>query len=174
MDAIYKRRSIRKYTDKPVAKETVLELIKAGMNAPSAGNQQPWLFAVIDDRGIMNKITEIHPYSGMLKEAPVAILVCGNMKGLVYEDYWVQDCSAATENILLEIADRGLGGVWLGVYPLSDRVKGIRKLLNMPEEVTPFSLISLGYPAEEAEWNNKFEGSMIRYNDWKSLEEMKT
>ncbi len=166
MDAIYKRRSIRKYTSESVPEEEVLQFIKAGMNAPSAGNQQPWHFVVINDRKILVEITNIHPYAQMLEQASCAILVCGDLDLEKHKGYWVQDCSAATQNILLAIADRGFGGVWLGVYPRQDRVEGIRKLLQIPERIIPFALVSLGVPAEEKKPRNKFKKERIRYNYW--------
>jgi nitroreductase len=166
MESIYKRRSIRKYTSEPVQQEKLLEFIKAGMNAPSAGNQRPWQFVIITERKLLDEIPKFHPYSLMLHEASAAILVCGNLECEKHKGYWVQDCSAATQNILLEITDQGLGGVWLGVYPREDRVEGLRKLLNIPEQIIPFSLIAVGYPAEEKPPKNEFDHSRIKYNRW--------
>jgi nitroreductase len=166
MNAIYKRRSIRKYTSKEVPDEKLLEFVKAGMNAPSAGNQQPWRFVIVTERSLLDKIPGVHPYAEMLKEAPAAILVCGDLGLESHKGYWVQDCSACTENILLEIADQGFGGVWLGVYPREDRVEGLRKLFNIPENIVPLSLIAVGYPAEQKPPRNEFDKSRIRYNSW--------
>jgi len=166
MEAILSRRSIRRYTDKPVSDEVVKELLEAAMSAPSAGNEQPWHFVVIRDRQILNEIPKIHPYSGMLKEAPLGILICGDESLQKYKGYWVQDCSAATENLLIAINAKGLGGVWLGVYPIEDRVIGIRKLLGMPESVIPFSLISLGYPAEQKTSSNRYDESRVHHDKW--------
>ena len=167
MDAIYKRRSIRKFTAESVPEEVITELIRAGMNAPSAGNEQPWHFVIIDDRKILNEIPTFHPYSQMLLEAPLAILVCGDKSLEKHEGYWVQDCSAAVENILLEIADRGYGGVWLGVYPRADRVEGVRRLLGIPDGIIPFALIALGHPAEAKPRKNEFIKERIRHNTWR-------
>lgn len=166
MNAIYKRRSIRKYTSKEVPDEKLLEFVKAGMNAPSAGNQQPWRFVIVTERSILDKIPGIHPYAEMLKQAPAAIIVCGDLDLESHKGYWVQDCSACTENILIEIADQGFGGVWLGVYPREERVEGLRKLLNIPENVVPLALIAVGYPAEQKPPKNEFDKSRIRYNSW--------
>jgi nitroreductase len=166
MDAIYKRRSIRKYTNEPVDRAQLKELIKAGMNAPSANNQQPWHFVIIDERKLLDEIPEFHPYAQMLKAAPAAILVCGDRTIDTAGRYWVQDCSAATENILLEIADCDLGGVWLGVYPREDRVEGIRNLLNLPPHIIPFSIVSIGHPAETKPPKNIFDESRIHQNGW--------
>jgi nitroreductase len=166
MDAILSRRSIRQYTEKPVSDETVKELLEAAMSAPSAGNEQPWHFVIINDRGILKEIPKIHPHSRMLEHAPVAILVCGDEQLQKYQGYWVQDCSAATENILIAAQAMGLGAVWLGVYPIEDRVIGIRKLLDIPEHVTPFSLISIGYPAEQKPPANRYDASRVHHNQW--------
>lgn len=166
MDAIYKRRSIRRFTDQEVKKDQIEEVLKAGMNAPSAGNEQPWQFLVIDDRKLLDKIPEFHPHSKMLYEAPLAIVVCGDMSQVKYQGYWSQDCSAATQNILLAIADLDLGGVWLGVYPREERVKKLQQLFGMPESIIPFSIIAMGHPAEQKPPKNIFDNQRIRYNYW--------
>jgi nitroreductase len=166
MDTIYRRRSIRKYTDEQVPDEVLLKIIRAGMNAPSAGNQQPWQFVIIDDRILLERITEIHPYAQMLHQAPAAILICGDLDLEKHTGYWVQDCSAAAENMLLEIVDLGFGGVWLGVYPREERVKGIRELLGIPGNIVPFALIAVGRPAEEKGLKGEFHEDRIRRNRW--------
>jgi len=166
MDAILSRRSIRRYTDQPVSDETIKELLEAAMSAPSAGNEQPWHFLVIRERQILNEIPKYHQYSQMLKDAPVAIMVCGDKRLQKYEGYWVQDCSAATENILIAAQAKGLGVVWLGVYPLEDRVAALRKLMGIPEQVIPFSLISIGYPAEQKPRAERYDESRIHQNMW--------
>lgn len=166
MNAILSRRSIRRYTQQPVSDETIKELLEAAMSAPSAGNEQPWHFVVIKEREILNEIPEIHPYSGMLAHAPAAILVCGDKRLEKYEGYWIQDCSAATENLLIAAQAKGLGAVWLGVYPVEDRVAGIRKLLGIPEHVTPFSLISIGHPAEQKPPSDRYDPSRVHHDRW--------
>lgn len=166
MDAILSRRSIRKYTEQPVSDETIKELLEAAMSAPSAGNEQPWHFLVIRERQILDEIPKFHQYSHMLKDAPVAIMVCGDKRLQKYEGYWVQDCSAATENILIAAQAKGLGAVWLGLFPIEDRVIALRKLLNIPEEVTPLSLISIGYPAEEKPPSGRYDTSRIHHDRW--------
>ena len=166
MQAILSRRSIRKYTNRTVSAQLVGELLNAAMSAPSAGNQQPWHFVVITDHNIMDEIPKFHPYSGMLKDAAVAILVCGDERLEKHKGYWIQDCSAATENLLIAAHANGLGAVWLGVYPRADRVDGIRRLLAVPEEVIPFALISIGYPAEKKPPANRFDSSRVHRNGW--------
>lgn len=166
MEAILSRRSIRKYTAEPVADEVIQELLKAAMAAPSAGNEQPWHFIVIRDRRILDEIPRFHPYSQMLREAPVAILVCGDPRLQKYQGYWPLDCAAATENVLIAIQALGLGGVWLGVYPVEDRMNALRHLLGIPSEVVPFSLIPVGYPAETKPPAERFDPRRVHRDRW--------
>ncbi|APC08377.1 nitroreductase family protein [Neomoorella thermoacetica] len=170
MDTILKsilaRRSIRRYTGEPVATGDIKELLEAAMSAPSAGNEQPWHFVVITDRRILDEIPKVHPYSQMLKEAPAAILVCGDLQRQKHKGYWVQDCAAATENILLAAHAKGLGTVWLGVYPREERVAGLQKLLGLPEHIIPLSLIAVGHPAENKPPANRFDPSRVHLDRW--------
>jgi nitroreductase len=163
-EAIMSRRSVRKYTDQKVSYEIVEELLKAAMNAPSANNTQPWHFVVIDERQLLDRIPEFHPYSSMLYFAPLAIAVCGDSR--ISSSYWVQDCSAATENILLAAHAGGLGAVWLGIYPEEQRVQALQKLLNLPEHIVPLSLVSLGYPAAGKPPENRFSPFKVHHNRW--------
>lgn len=166
MDAILSRRSIRRYTSKPVSGNMIKELLEAAMSAPSAGNEQPWHYVVITDRAILDEIPTYHPYSSMVREAPVAILVCCDLHLDRYDGLWVQDCSAATENLLIAVQAKGLGAVWLGVYPREERITGLRKLFGIPEHVIPFSLIPVGYSAEHKPRANRFDVSRIHENRW--------
>ncbi len=167
IDAILSRRSIRRYKKEAVPKKLIDELLNAAMSAPSANNEQPWHFVVIQDRKILDEVPKVHLYSSMLREAPVAIVVCADLR-LAGEDkaWWVQDCSAATENILIAAQAKGLGAVWLGVYPRDDRVKGIQNLLALPQHVIPLCIISVGYPAEERLRESRYQSSRIHYNRW--------
>jgi len=167
MEAILSRRSIRKYTPQQVSEEIIRELLEAAMSAPSAGNQQPWHFVVINDRRILHEIPKFHPYSQMLEEAALAILVCGDEHLERVKGYWVQDCSAATQNILIAAHAKGLGAVWLGMYPREDRVAETRKLLALPQHVIPFSLISIGYPAERKGPARRYDDSRVHHNKWR-------
>ena len=166
MEAIFKRRSIRSYAPQPVPEDTLKEILKVAMAAPSAGNEQPWHFVIIKDRSILDKIPTVHPYSQMVRQAPLAILVCGDMKLAVHGEMWVQDCSAATENMLLAVQAKGLGAVWLGVYPREERINGLRKLLEIPPDIVPFSLIPIGHPAEEKPPGNRYKESRVHYDKW--------
>jgi nitroreductase len=167
MDAIKNllgRRSIRKYTSKSISEDTIRELLNAGMHAPTARNRQPWHFVVADDRTIIDALSEAHPYAKMLKEAQLAILVCGD-RNLQEEDaYLVQDCSAATQNIMLAAHALGMGSVWLGMYPRSDRMENVGKLLGLPDHILPIALISIGYPDEIKEAPDRYKEERVHRN----------
>ena len=165
-DAIFDRRSVRQYTAKAVPDSLVTELLKAAMAAPSAGNEQPWHFIVIRDRAVLDEIPTFHPYSAMVKHASVAILVCGDLTLEKFKGFWVQDCSASTENILLAATAKGLGAVWTAVYPMEDRVAGMRRLLNLPEHIIPLSLVPLGYPEAPPARVDRFKTERVRRDRW--------
>jgi nitroreductase len=166
MEAIRTRRSIRKFTDRPVERELVMELIEAAMYAPSAGNEQPWQFLVINDRALLDEVPHINPNAAMAREASVAILVCGDLTLEKFQGFWVQDCSAAAQNLLLAAHAKGLGAVWTGIYPMEDRVEKMRNLLGLPGHITPLALIPLGYPNKEATAESRFKKDRIRFNKW--------
>lgn len=166
MEAILQRRSIRRYTTETVPEETVRELLRAAMSAPSAGNEQPWHFIVVDDRTILNEIPKIHPYAQMLRTAPLAIVVCGDLQKEGYPGFWPQDCAAATENLLLAATAHGLGVVWVGVHPLKEREQGLQKLLHLPEHIIPFAIVPIGHPAEHLPPASRFDQSRIHRNTW--------
>jgi nitroreductase len=166
LEAISTRRSVRSFTSKPIAKEIVEELLRAAMSAPSAGNEQPWQFVVIDERKTLDRIIDVNPNAKMCKEAQAAILVCGDTTKEKYPGFWVQDCSAAAQNILLAAHDKGIGSVWTGIYPIEERVKGFRKLLSLPENVIPFCLIPLGYSAKQVAHVDRFQKDRVHHNVW--------
>ena len=166
LEALRTRRSIRIYTDQPVAPETIREILEAAMMAPSAGNQQPWHFIVIEDRDLLNRIPEVHPYARMAASAALAILVCGDTRDLKHPHFWVQDCSAAVQNILLAAHERGLGSVWCGVYPREDRVKPLVDMFSLPDGVQPVALIPIGYPAERPIPENRIQWDRVHKNKW--------
>lgn len=166
IEAIHGRRSIRKYTDKPVPPQLIEKLLRAAMAAPSAGNQQPWRFVVIDDRTILDAIPRFHPYAEMLKAAPLAIVVCGQVEGLKHEEYWVQDCAAATQNLLVAAHALGLGAVWLGVYPDAPRVEKMAKLLGLPKGAVCHNVVALGHPAESKPPADRFDPAHVHHNRW--------
>jgi nitroreductase len=166
LDAIISRRSIRKYTPDPVPDDLVQKILGAAMNAPSAGNQQSWQFIVVNERKSLDAIAEILPHGKMLNQAACAIVVCGDLSHEKHKGYWVQDCSAATQNMLLAAHALGLGAVWLGVYPREERMKGIAEFLKVPEQVVPFCVVSVGWPAEKVEQVKRYEEKKVHWNGW--------
>lgn len=166
MKAILERRSIRKYTDEPVSEEDIKDLLKAAMAAPSAHNEQPWEFIIVTDRQLLMAVAKVHPYGKMLNEAPLAVIVCGDMEKEKAKGYWVQDCSAATENILIAVQDKGLGAVWTGIYPMEDRVEDIRKIFGIPENVIPMNVIAVGHPAEKKEPADRYDEKRVHFDKW--------
>jgi len=166
IEAILTRRSIRKYIKKPISENDITNLLESAMSAPSAGNEQPWHFIVINDPKILKGIPSFHNHAQMLNDASLAILVCNDKRLEKHGEMWIQDCSAATENILLAVNAKGLGAVWLGIYPREERINGMRKLLNVPEHIIPFSLISIGYPAEKKPPANRYDSSRVHKNKW--------
>jgi nitroreductase len=166
LEAIRTRRSVRTYENRPVPGEIIRELLAAAMSAPSAGNQQPWQFVVIDDARILEQVTDINPYALMAREAPVGILVCGDTRLEKFAGFWVQDCSAATQNLLLAAHAKGLGAVWTGIYPLEDRVRKFRKLLHLPEMVVPLALVLMGYPKEALPEVDRYKAQRVHANGW--------
>jgi len=166
IEAILTRRSIRKYSGKPVSDEIVKQLLRAAMQAPSAANEQPWQFIVIKERKTLNQVPTFHPHSHMLKQAALAILVCEDPSLEVYSGRGPLDCSAATTNILLAAHALGLGAVWVGIHPVEERIQGIRKLLGIPSQVNPIALVSIGYPAEKPAVEDRFKPERIHYERW--------
>ena len=164
--AIMTRRSIRKYTEEPVEAEQVETLLQAAMAAPSAGNQQPWHFVVIRDRETMDNIPKFHPHAKMVHEAPVVIVVCGDTKLEMHPGYWIQDCSAAVENLLIAANAEKLGAVWLGIHPREERVAAMTELLGLPETAIPLAAIAIGHPDEEKEPGDRFDPSRVHHDKW--------
>jgi nitroreductase len=140
--------------------------LDAAFSAPSASDRRPWHFIIIDNREILDAIPKFHPYSNMLKNTNQAILVCGDLHLEKSEGYLSVNCSAATENILITAHAKELGACWLGVYPRKERINGIKKLLNLPEHILPISLISLGYPAEHKDKEDRYDENRVHYNKW--------
>lgn len=166
MEEIFERRSIRKYKDKKVEAEKIEKLLEAAAAAPSAGNEQPWHFVVIKDRKRLDHLAEIHPYAKMLKEAPLAVAVCADLNKQKHQGFWVQDCSAATQNILLEAVSLDLGAVWLGCHPAADREKAVSEYLELPTNLKTLSLIAVGYPAEEKGKTDRLSEDIVHYEKW--------
>lgn len=166
---ILTRTSIRAFQDKPVSDETVEVLLKAAMAAPSAKNSQPWSFVVIRDRALLEKLGDSLPNAKMTATAPVAVVICGVLeKALPGEarEYWIQDAAAATENFLLAVHALGLGAVWTGVHPISERIRILKDALHLPDGIEPFCLIPFGYPAVPASVKDKWDPSIVHQDTW--------
>lgn len=148
MEAIFIRRSIRKYKDQLVEKEKIDKLLKAAMQAPSAGNQQPWEFIVVQEKKNLIKLSEMSPYSKPVKDAPLAFVLLGDVERMMFPENWQQDMGAATENILLQAVELKLGAVCLGAAPDEERVNYLKKMFDLPENIMPFCIIAVGYPAD--------------------------
>lgn len=166
MNSIFKRRSIRKYTSQVVEDEKISMLLHAAMSAPSARGSKPWHFIVVRNKEKLVELSKTHQYAYMIKDASVAIVVCGDLRVQSYKDYWVLDCSAASENILLEAVELGLGAVWVAVYPRPERIKYVQKLLVLPDDIIPLCIIPTGYPAESPEPKNRFDPTKVHYDMW--------
>ena len=167
LDNIATRTSVRSYLRKPVDAAVIEQLLRAGMAAPSAVNKQPWHFVVVTDREKLKELAKANPYAGMAARAPLAIVVCGDMKKALDGDareFWVQDCSAATENILLAANGLGLGAVWTGTYPNQERCKAVSSILNLPEHIIPLCTIVIGYPDKQNTPKDKWNPENISYN----------
>lgn len=166
---IMTRTSVRSYQEKPVDDEKIEKLLRAGMAAPSAVNKQPWHFVVVRNKATLETISEVTPNAGMAKDAPLAIVVCGDMsneKEDLVREFWVQDVSAVTENILLAAHGMGLGAVWTGTYPDQKRCDAISKLLNLPAHIIPFSTIVIGYPKGETSPKDKWKPENVSYESF--------
>lgn len=163
---ILDRRSIRRFTGTKIDKETIILLLKAAMYAPSAVNRQPWHFVVIDQRQVMDQIMDIHPHAGMFRTASHGIVVCGDEKLQHDDGYWVVDCGAATQNLLLAAHSMGLGSCWVGLHPREGRKSAFSRLLGLPSHVKPFALVALGYPGETRVRPERFRPERVRHNRW--------
>lgn len=166
LELLNTRRSIRKFQDKDINDEILYEIIQSGMYAPTAGNQQPWHFIIIKDKQIVQKIVELNPNATMSLWAPVNILICWDTTNPKFNEYWMQDCAAATQNILLATHALGLGAVWTWVYPVQSRIDWVRQILNIPENIIPFAFVPIGYPDMTPSHPKRFDANKIHNNKW--------
>ena len=169
LNGIYTRRSVRKFTGEPVKKDDLVTMLRAGMSAPSAVNVQPWAFIAVTDRALLDALCKELPYAKMLDKAGAAIVVCGmpDKDDTYAKDYWVMDCSAATQNILLAAHALGYGAVWTAVYVDNARVKSVRRILSIPDNIIPLNVIPIGVPANrDAEPLDKFTEENIHWEKW--------
>lgn len=145
---LFDRRSIRRYTDRPIPDDVLTELLRAAMNAPSARNTQSWRFLVITDRKTLDDIPSLQPYTGMMRQAQAAILVMGNRTAEASEGYLYVNCAAAIENLLIEAVHQGLGACWCAVAPKLERIEGFSRYFHLGDDLLPVGIVSLGWPAE--------------------------
>ena len=166
LDAILGRRSIRRYKEGDVGENDLATILRAGMAAPSAGNEQPCHFIIIRNRDTLGALSTAHPYAEMVATASLAILVCADTDLVKHRDYWPQDCAAATQNILLAVQSLNLGSVWVGVYPREARVAEIRRVVPLPDRIIPFSLLPVGFPGEKKPRIDRFFVERIHEERW--------
>lgn len=167
MKEIFERRSIRKYKPGKLDEQTIKQIVKAGMNAPSAVNQKSYEFVVITDEAVKEAVHQAHPYSSMIPDASLVIAVTARLNTQRAKDYFQQDCSAAMENMLLAATSLGLGSVWLGVCPRKDRMEAIGEILHVPEDVVVFGLGVFGEKAEHKEPNDFYDENKVFFNTYK-------
>lgn len=166
IEAILTRRSIRAYSEEPVAESDLETILHAAMAAPSAGNQQPWHFVVTDDPERLARWAETTPYGSMLLRAPLGIAVCADTRDLRHSVMWQQDCSAAVQNALLAIHALGLGAVWLGYWPKMERVDPLRTVLGLPKDVEPLCVLAVGHPAERKPSADRYKADRVHRDRW--------
>jgi nitroreductase len=166
LEALMTRCSIRRFEPTPVGEPAVQTMLDVLFRSPSAADARPWQFAVIDRRDLLDRLEAAMPKCEMLKTAPLAILVCAEPACEKVPGFWPQDCSAATENLLLAVHGLGLGGVWIGLYPVADRERAVRDILRVPDPLVPFAMVAIGVPAEQPKLENRYDESRIRRNGW--------
>jgi len=164
LDALLTRRSVRRYTDQPVSDESISRLMHAATSAPSARDQRPWRFIVVRDRALLGAVAAAEPNGSMIAHAQAAVIVCSDLQLVTSEGFWIQDCSAATENLLIAAHAEGLGAVWVGTYPREERVEGVREVFGLPPHVVPFAVVPLGYPVDSPPAASRFDPTRV-YHD---------
>lgn len=167
IDTIFRRRSIRRYQDKPVERDKLELLLRAAMAAPTACNSQPWEFIVVTETEVLDRLRDKLRFGDY--NAPAAIVVLGNVKianNSAAKRYWIQDCCAAMQNILLAATGLDLGSVWIGVHPLSSVEKTVRRILDIPEEVTPLGIVYVGYPDEDKAPQTRYDGRRVYWEHY--------
>ncbi len=166
IEALMTRRAVREFTSEPVSPAQLDTILRASMHAPSACNQQPWHFVVVDTRAQLDAIASVHPYAQMLKQAPLAVVVSADLTLETCPGNWAIDCSAAMENLLLAAHALGLGGVWVGIHPVEERVKDIRAVLCLPNYIMPLCLAAIGYPAGPLQKVDRYKAERVHKNRW--------
>lgn len=166
LDIIHTRRSIRKFTPDPVSVEALEKILRAGMVSPTATNSQSWRFIVVDEREILDEITRIHPYAKPAADAPLAIVVCGDMDAGHAPEFWPQDAAAATQTMMLAARALELGSLWCGIHPHTEREDAFIKLLDMPGNIRPFALLIIGHPLQPFTREDRFDKTKVHHNRW--------
>ena len=162
MSAIFSRTSVRKYENKEVEGEKIDAILRAAMAAPSAANQQPWEFYVVKKKETMAALADCSPYGGCIKDAAMAIVPVYR-KEMMMPEFADIDMAACTQNILLEVTELGLGAVWIGIAPLADRMENVRNVLKVPDHLTPYAIIPIGYPVAEADQKDRFDETRVYF-----------
>ena len=163
-EALLKRRSVRKFTDEKVSDSHRTELLHAAMSGPSACNKTPWEFYVVKNSEKLSAVKKASLFSRF--NSPLVIVVCGNLSmalPLNLAEYWIQDCSAAIENILLRATDLGLGTVWCGAYPQEKVVNKLKDVLSLPDKHIPLGIIHIGYPADFPEPRDQYDEKKVHF-----------
>lgn len=165
--SIFSRTSVRRFTPGEVSRETLILLARCGMAAPSANNRQPWFIIAVTDKNLLQALGDQLPYAKMTREASAALVVCGNHANDPSESarsFWVQDCSAVTENILIAVESLGLGAVWTATFPYEERMEPVRKILNLPTHLIPLNVIPIGHPFSTPNPKEKWDEAKFRFN----------
>ena len=169
LEVINTRVSVRQFTGDKLTEAQIETILRAGMSAPTAVNKQPWAFVVVDEQEVLDRLNEALPSSRIGNGASHAIVVCGDMQKALEgeaQGYWVEDTSAATENMLLAAHALGLGSLWVGVYPIMEKVNAVSQIIGSPEHIVPMCLVVLGVPNEQPAVKDKFKAENIHFNRW--------
>ncbi len=166
LDALLTRRTVRVYESTPVPEPTRKRLLDALFRSPSAADARPWQFVVVDRRDLLDRLEHGMPHCEMLRTAPLAILIAGEPGREIFKGFWPQDCAAAAQNLLIAAHALGLGACWIGLHPEAGRTAAVREILGLPEVVVPLALVSLGYPAEFPEPQDRWDSSKVHVNGW--------
>ncbi len=162
MNEIFTRISVRHFEEKEVDSEKVRGILQAGFSAPSALNQRPWEFFVVTNKETLKSLSKTSPYAGTVAKAPAAIVICYR-KDIKAVEFAHIDCAIAAENILLELESLGLGGVFLAVAPLEERINAVKQVLSLSENLEPFNIIPFGYPKNKRTPKDRFEENRVHY-----------
>lgn len=165
--AVQTRRSVRKYLERTIDEEKLETILRAAMAAPTAGNSQSWRFVVVDDKKLLTSIASLSPYAAMAAAAPMAILLCADSKAEKYPGFWVQDCAAAMQNMLLAAHVQGLGAVWCGIHPDAEREEAFAQAFELPSHFKAFGVMVLGWPADTPPPVDRFDWGKVYHNKYK-------